>query len=118
MNPYSKILAQNIITIMQGSNYTDTVELKQPDGTPLNLTGYTVRSQLRSLDGTKVKDFACAIDDPESGIIARTLPAEDTAELQPDVRPNHVWGLELTAPDGAVVPEIQGGTIVDVEVCK
>jgi hypothetical protein len=112
-------LGKNIIPITQGSDYADTVTIKQPDGTPMDLTGYIVESQLRDLSSTKVADFTCEIlAPPTDGVIARSLSRFDTTGLVPLHTPNHVWGIRLTAPDGNVLPEIQGGAKVSQVVVQ
>lgn len=109
---------QNIITVAQGSTYTDTVTLTQSNGSPLNLTGYTVRSQIRDAAGVLVGTFTCTVTDPTTGVIARSMAKTITAALVPSATIKHAWGIELTQPSGAVLPEIQGGVIVTPEVVQ
>ena len=118
MGDYDKIKETNVITISQGSTYNDTVTVSQSNGNPVDLTGYTVSSQLRTEDGVQVATFICTVATPASGVIARELTAEATAALTPTKKliPKHVWGVELTTPSGDVLPEIQGGALVDIEV--
>ena len=54
-------LAQAIIPITQGSDYKDTVQINQDSGAPMDLTGYTVRSQLRRANGELAATFACSV---------------------------------------------------------
>lgn len=117
MNIYGAIINTNIITISQGSDYAGTVTVTQTvGGAPLDLTGYAVRSFLRTVDGVLVGEFTCEISAPASGIITRTMDKAITAALTPATIVTHVWGMELTAPNGSVLPEIQGGAKVDREV--
>lgn len=116
MNKYLNIRNENIITIGQGSTYTDTVTVEQSAGVPVDLTGYSVRSQLRTVDDVIVGTFACTVPTPANGIIERELAAVTTAALVPSLSVQHVWGIELTAPSGAIVPEIQGGALINPEV--
>jgi hypothetical protein len=52
MGIYDAIKNTNIITIGQGSDYSDTVTVMQTKtGPPVDLTGYTVKSQLRTVTG-------------------------------------------------------------------
>lgn len=116
-NPY-KCLNQAVIPITQGSDYNDTVQVNQANGTPVDLTGYTVRSQLRSVTGSLAATFTCTITSPATGVIARKLTAIVTTALTVTSGAGYVWGVELTAPDGSVIPEIQGGALVIAEVVK
>ncbi|MBU2539162.1 MAG: hypothetical protein KKH22_12070 [Proteobacteria bacterium] len=117
MNIYGPIINSNIITIAQGSTYRGTVTATETvGGAPLDLTGYTVRSQLRKVSGELVGEFACVISAPAAGIVTRTMDKAVTGGLTPATIVTHVWGLELTAPDGSVLPEIQGGAMVVREV--
>lgn len=113
-------IEENVIPITQGSTYTDEVYLEQtPGGEPVNLTGASVRSQLRNLAGALVATFACTIldqvDPLTRGRIARVLTPELTRPLVPAEHINHNWGLEVTMGDGSVLPEIQGGAMITKE---
>ncbi|MFZ4857931.1 MAG: hypothetical protein ACOYL3_16195 [Desulfuromonadaceae bacterium] len=110
-------LAQAIIPITQGSDYSDTVQINQPDGAPMDLTGYTVRSQLRRVNGDLAATFACSVPTPASGSISRSLTAVQTAALVPTATISYVWGVELVNGSGKVM-EIQGGARVISEVVK
>ena len=113
---YDLIKNSNVIPICQGSNYRDTVKMTQPDGTPMDLTGYIVTSQLRTVTGELAATFTCTVPTPANGEIKRTISATDTAKLNPATNIQHVWGLQMVAPDGGVEPEQQGGAMVAAEV--
>ena len=116
MSIYDNIKNTNVITLNQGATYSDTVTVKQPEGTPVNLTGYSVSSRIRALSGALVAEFTCTVATPTTGVIARTLSNTLTAAMVPSEYVGHVWGLKLTAPSGAVLPEIQGGVMVIANV--
>lgn len=115
MSIYAAVVTKNQITLMQGSTYTDTVLVEQSAGVPMNLSTYSVVSRLCDLNGTVVAEFACAIADPASGVISRSLTATATAALLPALGCNYVWGLELSVGD-VVLPEIQGGAKVEPQL--
>lgn len=106
-------ISQGVIQIIRGCDYDDVVSLSNLDGTPLDLTGYTATSQLRTYTGALAGNFECTISDPASGQIAVHMPAATTAGLSPStpIAP-HVWGVRLTAGDSSVLPELQGGCLV------
>lgn len=119
MSDYDIIKDTNVIAIPQGSNYSDKVICTQTTGAAFDLTGYECVSQLRSVGGTLVGTFTCTIDaDPTTGIIYRSLTPLITAALTPSLQIVHVWGAELTAADGTILPEIQGGAMITKEVVK
>lgn len=116
MSELSKIILLNVIPMYKGSTYTDTVTLTQDDGSPMDLSGYTVRSQLKTKLGEPAASFVCSIPDPLTGVIVRVMSEDDTRLLTPSDKPSYVWGVELTDFYGNVSPEIQGGATVKPEV--
>jgi hypothetical protein len=115
--PYS-CQAQGVIPIIQGSDYSDTAQVNQEGNIPMDLTGFTVRSQLRRINGELAATFFCSVPLPASGLIYRSLTSLQTASLQATPNITYVWGIELTAADGTVLPELQGGASVTAEVVK
>lgn len=120
---YDRIKLQNVIPISQGSDYYDTVVIKTPDPAfptdrtkdrLLDLTGCLIRSKLSDLDGNIKATFVVDVVGP--GTLGRHIPKSITSQLMPAVFVNHVWGLEITAADGTVIPEISGGAMVNQEV--
>ena len=110
MGLYNNIKNTNVITISQGSTYSDTVTL-----TGVDLTTATVTSQLRKLDGTLAAEFTVTKTTPLSGIITRWLSSADTTALTPSTSPNYVWGVQYEIGD-TILPEVQGGALVIAEV--
>jgi hypothetical protein len=105
----------NLITISQGSDCTGTLTLKQPDWTPIDLTGYSARGQVRDMSGALVASMVCTIS---ASVVSWAISNAETAALIPAASPSYVWGIELTAPSGQILPEIQGTAQVTVEVVK
>ena len=118
---------KNIITMMKGSSYSDTLTIKHPD--PLypndrtkdivtDLSDYTVRSQVRTLNGALLFSFVCTITDAVNGIVTRVASPADTALGKAYPAPaQHVWGIEFTnTTTGYVIPEGQGGVLFEQEV--
>lgn len=125
MTAYDRIKHTNVIPITQGSDYYDTITVKKPDplypndrtkDTLLNLTGYDIESQLRDLSGAIKGTFVCTAPFPATGVISRHLPKEVTALLTPAIDIQHVWGVQLSSVLTGVLPEIQGGAVVDAGV--
>ena len=95
-------------TLAITNNHDDASLYQNADGTPIDLTGYTVRSQIRQrVGGDLVAEFECGFVDAAQGIIVRrlsgaisgTLPVTSTkfdcATL--------LWSdLEIRSPSGKV----------------
>ena len=117
MSVYDLIKNTNIITIGQGSDYSDTVTILQAiGGPPVDLTGYTAASQVNTLDGALAAVMACTIPNPVAGVVERSIAKADTGKLLPCTNIQHVHGLQLTTPGGVALPEIQGGAVVTPEI--
>jgi len=74
------------VPIVQGQFYEDTINLTHTDGSPIDLTGATVISQIRrgpaSLGYGILASFTVTISSPAtSGIITRSLTGTQTAAL-------------------------------------
>lgn len=101
-------LSKNVIEMTKGSTFNDSVIISNPDGSPFNLTGCTVISQLRDYKmGSLIGTFTCTFGTPLTGLISRSLSAAVTSSL--NTANSYVWGLKVTKPDTSVLPEIQGG---------
>lgn len=78
----------------QGSDYSSVVTVTTPAGTPLNLTGYTAKSQMRKSYSSSVSfTFTCLITEPTAGKIRLELTAAQS-ELIPAGR--WLYDVEIT----------------------
>lgn len=111
-----------LISIQQGETYFDTVSCLNSDGTPFDLTGCSIRSQLKTLDDVLKATFVCTVEEPLLGKIKRTISALDTALIDvvvPVTKVSHVWGVEITLSGGLdILPEIQGPALILPEIVK
>jgi hypothetical protein len=101
----------------QGATWTLTIVYQNPDGTPINLTGYTGRMQLRSkFDSTAVLTLSTAnggmtITGP-TGTIDLIATATQMELIDPGI---YVYDLELTS--GSTIQRlIQGQITVRAQV--
>lgn len=70
------------ITIRQGSNFNLSLQLQGGDGVGRDLTGYSIRSQLRPGHGSDTHvDFHAEILVPETGHMKISLPPAETSQL-------------------------------------
>jgi hypothetical protein len=105
---------------VRGATWEDTFTYNDPDGEPVDLTGYEARMQVRTLDGqygltttdTLVMELTTengrlSIDEPESGVVALRVEAEDMVALNPANEKKDVlaYSLELFIPAAGSTPE-------------
>lgn len=103
------------ITLDQGSTFTLQITLQQPAGTPINLSGYTIRSQIRkSYTGSLIEEFTCAIVTAASGIFQMALTAEETKLL---TEAEYVYDVEISI-SGNVTRVLEGTIYVSPEVTQ
>lgn len=121
-------IAQADICIFQGATFSQTLfwEVGTPP-TPVNLTGYTAKLQIRSTHKSKAVILELSTSngritlgtggDFTTGAINLSISATDTAQLSicDDIKP--VYDLEMTS--GSTVSRIlQGNVIIAPEVTK
>lgn len=107
----------------QGATFTRELTWKQENGTPVNLTGYTARMQVRRAvsDSTAVvtlttENGGITMPSPRaSGKIVLLLSATATAGL-PVIK--GVYDLEVVAPNSTVTRLLQGKFAVSAEVTR
>lgn len=112
---------QQNITIEQGATFQLELIWKNPDTTPINLTGYTARMQVRKkhTDSTKILDLTTQngkiVLTPLQGKINVTVPAADTEDI---TIKSGVYDLELESSTGIVTRLIEGCVTVTPEVTR
>lgn len=121
-------IAQADICIFQGATFSQTLywEVGNPP-TPVNLSGYTAKLQVRSSHKSKVVILELSTSngritlgtsgDYTTGAINLSISATDTAQLSICDGAKPVYDLEMTS--GATVSRIlQGNVIIAPEVTK
>jgi hypothetical protein len=71
------------LDITQGATFSNTFLYKNEDGTPIDLTGYTAKGQIRAKEdpeATLYADFTCAVDGP-GGSLTISLTADETSAI-------------------------------------
>lgn len=80
--------------IDQGSDFSAIVSLRNQNGTPINLTNFTVKSQFRkSYQSSVATDFTVTIIDDVNGKIRLRLPADDSSAIQAG---RYLYDVEIT----------------------
>lgn len=106
------------LTIDQGATYTNAITVYQADGvTPMNLTGFTVASQMRkNYTSTNYHTFPAALVSPySSGKINLTLTAAQSAAIKAGY---YYYDVEITASGGAVTRVMEGKICIKPNVTK
>jgi hypothetical protein len=106
------------LTIDQGSTFAITVELKDYfTNDPLNLTGYTARSQIRKdYNSSTSNNFTVAIQDAANGNISMSMTASNTSNLKAG---RYVYDLEIEETVSSEITRVlQGVAIVTPQVTR
>lgn len=116
------VAAVHDITIEQGATYQLSLIWRQPNGTPVDLTGYTARMQVRRRHSS---DTALLTFTTENGGItlggpAGTINVVGLATLTDDLpAPSPaVYDLELVSSGGFVTRLVEGGAYITPEVTR
>lgn len=113
------------LTINQGSTYAlDIPGINRADGSPLDITGYTLRAQLRRrvADTSLLVNFTTAIVTPAVGACRLSLTAAQTAALpssgSKDLPIACVYDFEIESPTGVVSRVLEGAAFISPEVTR
>lgn len=107
-------------TIQAGATFTRVITIKNPDGTAMDLTGYTARGMLKKhyKDTSPALDLSLSsrlvITTPASGVLTLSISATDTGALAGD----YFFDIEIQSAGGIVYRPVQGVFHVDPEVTK
>jgi hypothetical protein len=108
------------VTIDQGSDWYLTVTYKNPNGTPINLTGYTAALQLRSLPESPSAVLSLSTGSGititgATGVVDIHATATQTRAIDEGT---YYYDLEITSPATIVTRLIQGQAVVSPEVTR
>lgn len=116
------------LLIRQGATFGPvTSTISNPDGTPMDLTGATLRAQVRKTPTSPIGEGCVAsftITNPTSGnfdwyfsaTATSTLAADNESETAP--ASVYVWDMEIEDAAGRVIPLMYGKVNVFREVTK
>ena len=100
----------------QGSFYRTYVTVSSTAGSPLDLTNYTVASQMRkSYQSSTGYNFTSSITNPLQGRVRVELSSEQS-RLMPAGR--YLYGVEVTAPSGEKTRVVEGIVLINPEITK
>jgi len=105
-------------TLEQGTTFVRSLTL-QENGSAMNLTGYSVASQMRSThdSSTVVGTFACSLSNATGGIIQMGMASGATTNIEEGI---YVYDVEITSSSGGgtVKRILQGTVTVTPEVTR
>ena len=103
-------------TIEQGTTFNRVLTL-QENGSAMNLTGYSVASQIRSThDSSSVTGtISCTISNASNGEITLTMTNSTTSGIEEGI---YVYDIEITSGAGSVTRILQGNVTVSPEVTR
>ena len=102
--------------IDQGSDFSALVTLRNQNGTPINLTGFTVASQFRkSPQSSSFTAFIVTIFNAELGKIRLQLPASASTPLQAG---RYLYDVEITSPIGERKRALEGIIVLSPEITR
>jgi hypothetical protein len=100
----------------QGSTFNSIVTLRNQNGTPMNLTGYTVKSQFRkSYQSSQAFNFTTSVFDATTGRIRLQLPADYSSTIRAG---RYLYDIEITSPIGEKLRALEGIVVISPEITQ
>ena len=100
--------------IDQGTDFATTIEVADDAGTPINLTTYTGRSQMRKhYTSTTYNSFT--VTGAANGVITISMNAATSANIASG---RYVWDLELVSSGNVVSRIVEGIVTINPEVTR
>ena len=94
------------LTIEQGANFSTDLDLRDSSGSLLNISGYSVASQMRkSYYSTSSNNFTMTITDGSAGQITMSMNSSNTSNIVPG---RYVYDILLTDGQGVKTRIIEG----------
>ena len=99
-----------------GANYSNIITVAATNGQALNLTGYTVASQMRkSYQSSTAYNFTTSISNPIQGRVRIELSSEQSRLIPAG---KYLYDVEVTAPTGEKTRVVEGMVLVREGVTK
>ena len=104
------------ITIDQGTDFSSNIDVTDADGDAVNLTGYTVKGQIRKTYASSTAvDFTCTVSNAAAGIITIALTAAQSNGMKSG---RFVYDIEMTSSGGAKTRVLEGQAIITPSVSR
>jgi len=100
-----------------GADYSAIITVNESDGTPFDLTDYTVKSQIRrSYASSTYHDFTATLYDAEAGQLKLAMTAAQTTAITPTGR--WLYDVEITYSDDTKNRVVEGVVIVTPQITQ
>ena len=114
---------ESTLCILVGDTKEETVFYKDPDGSPVDLTGYVAKMEIRERRGD-TGTAPVELSSPSDGLVITelegridiTISSAKTRNLENFRRA--VWDLEIIAPDGKVTTLLGGPVEIEKDVTR
>lgn len=113
------------ITIEQGTTFELALAIKNTDGSPKDLTGYTISGSIRTsaVSATVVEDFTCTITSAAAGLVTVGLTDSETSGIPTsgstyDEYTEYVYDIETESGSGVIERLLNGKVFVSPEVTR
>lgn len=104
------------LLIEQGASFSSSITVKDADNNLLDLTNFTVKSQIRkSYYSSTVIEFDITVDAPEFGIINMELNAQETSNIRAG---RYVYDVNLYDNFGDAIRVFEGIVTVSPGVTR
>ena len=98
-----------------GSTFSAIITIRGSDGNPLNLSTYTVASQMRkSYGSTTAYNFNASVFDTGSGKVRLQLSAAESSLIKPG---RYLYDIEISTGD-TKLRVVEGLVVVSAEITK
>lgn len=99
-----------------GSTFAAIVNVRNGDGTVINLAGYTVAAQIRKSYGSSTAyNFTCSVYDSASGKVRIVLAAAVSSTIKPG---RYLYDIEVTSPINEKLRVVEGIVLISPEITK
>ena len=99
------------LTLDQGATFNSDVTVKDSNGNPFNLTGYTASAKMATgYSSTRTRTtITCIVNgDPTTGIVTMSLTADQTGQLEVG---RYVYDLEILQTSTSTITRVIEGII-------
>jgi hypothetical protein len=104
------------IFVDQGADYSNIITVGSSSGAPLNLTGYTVASQIRkSYSSSTAYNFTASVFSVASGQVRLQLTATTSRSIPPG---RYLYDVEITSPTNVRTRVVEGIVTVTPEITQ
>lgn len=116
------MVARQNLTVYQGADYQQALELRNESSVLIDLTGYVFRGQARVKysDADPAFEFEFTLRDQvtQTGIVDMLIPAADTSALNISKVTTYLYDIEMVDADSIVRRIVQGEIQLHPEVTK